>query len=440
MTFCFGLSLVTAAACGLLPALRATRMEGSGGALHSNRAPGATRSQQTLQGTLVAAQVAVSFALLVGATLLTRSTIALQQGDRGFDPGPLLSARTYLAGDAYDDPRARAKALNRILEKIALLPGVEAASATGAIPGDDGGDGIVFVPDTVTASPGSEIGGQLVPVSTRLFETLGLRLLEGRPFTTAEVEQPDADVAIVNARLAARFWPGSSALGRQVRVDTGPQRRSLRVVGVVPDVVYEELGEETAQSHLNIYVPYAGAGWRSMAILVRAATSPGPLAGPLRSAVRDADPAFAAFDVMTMSERRLLTTWGERFIGRTFSLFASAALLLACIGAYGLTAYSAAQRVREIGVRIAVGAERTDIVRLLLGRGARLAALGWLAGLPLAVLSARLLQGLLFGISPWDPRVWGLLPAVLLAMVVLASFVPAWRASLTDPAVVLRQD
>jgi putative ABC transport system permease protein len=437
--FCVLLALVAAIGSGLLPALRATRVDIGGGTLQSNRTTGATLSQRRLQGALVAAQVALSFALLVGATLLARSTAELQRADAGFDPAPVLSGRMYIAGDAYDDPKARAAIVDRLVQRLASLPGVQSASATGAIPGDDGGDGIMFVPDSVAAAPGEGIGGQLIPMSGRLFETLGLSLIEGRSFTAAETNQPDADVAIVNARLAQRYWPGQSALGRTLRIGA-QQETSLRVVGVVPDLVYEELGEESAQSRLNIYVPYARAGWRSMAILVRTPNPPGTLAGSLRATVREVDPAFAAFDVMTMSERRLFTTWGERFIGRTFAFFAGAALLLACIGAYGLTAYSAAQRVREIGVRIAVGATRGDIIRLLLGRGVRLAAIGALAGLPLALASARLVEGLLFQVSPWDPRVWTVLPIVLFGMVLVASFVPAHRASLTDPSVTLRQE
>jgi putative ABC transport system permease protein len=247
-------------------------------------------------------------------------------------------------------------------------------------------------------------------------------------------------VAIVNARLAGSFWPGRSALGRQLRLLSSEGNITYRIVGVVPDIVYEELGEETPQSQLTVYVPYARAGWRTMAFLVRTTGNPASLAPTARRAVREADPAFAAFDLMTMADRRLFTSWGERFLGRTFGAFAVTGLLLACLGAYGLTAYSAAQRAREIGVRLAIGAQPRDIVRLLLGRGGRLALVGAVAGLPLAFAAARLLQGMLFRVSPWDPRVWAGVPVALVATMLLANFIPARRASQADPAASLRHE
>jgi putative ABC transport system permease protein len=212
------------------------------------------------------------------------------------------------------------------------------------------------------------------------------------------------------------------------------------VVGVVPDLVYEELGEETPQSQLTIYVPYVQLGWRTMAIVVRAPSGPGALAAPVRRAIREVDPVFAAFDVLTMEDRRAATQWGERFLGRTFAMFAVAALLLVCVGAYGLTAYSAVQRTKEIGLRLAVGATRPDIVRLLLGGGVRLAAIGLAMGAPLAVGGARLLEGLLFRVSAWDPVFWLAVPAALLGPILLANYLPARRASLADPAEALRQE
>jgi putative ABC transport system permease protein len=177
-----------------------------------------------------------------------------------------------------------------------------------------------------------------------------------------------------------------------------------------------------------------------MAVLVRAETKPEALASAARDAVRSTDTAFATFDLMTMEERRRMTSWGEQFLGRTFSAFALAAVFLACVGAYGLTAHAAAQRTREIGIRIAIGATRPDILRLLLGGGTRLAAIGALVGLPLAVAAARFLEGELFRVSPWTAGMWLVLPLVLVGAVLAASFLPAHRASLTDPAIALRHD
>jgi putative ABC transport system permease protein len=290
------------------------------------------------------------------------------------------------------------------------------------------------------AMPGGEIGAQRVPITAGFFETLGLRIVDGRPFTTAEIENPDADVAIVNRQLAEMFWPGESAIGRQLRIVQSDGIVPLRVVGVAPNLVYEELGEQTAQSLLNVYLPYARMGWRSMALLVRTQGDPSSVALAARRAVHAVDRSFAAFDIMAMEQRRVFTMWGERFLGRTFGAFAITALLLACIGAYGLTAYAALQRTREIGVRIAVGATRSDIVRLLLTRDGLLALAGMAVGLPIAIGAASLLRQLLFEVSPWQPGVWIVTPLALLTAILTASFLPARRASNTDPSIALRSE
>jgi putative ABC transport system permease protein len=247
-------------------------------------------------------------------------------------------------------------------------------------------------------------------------------------------------VAIVNRSLAARFWPGQEALGRQLTVATTSGVDAFRVVGVAPDLVYEELGEETAQSKLNVYVPYGRAAWRTMALMLRTAGDPAGVAPSVRGAIREVDPASAPFDMQTMIERRRSTSWGERFMGNVFAGFGFSALLLACLGAYGLTAYSAAQRTREIGVRLAIGARRADILRLLIGRGARLAVIGIAVGAPIAAAAAGGVQRLLFRVSPWDAGVWAMVPIALVAAVLLASYAPAHQASRIDPAAALRQE
>lgn len=437
IAFSVGVSIITAAVSGLLPSLRLSRVDG--GNLHGDRA-GARPTHRRVQSTLVAGQVALSLALLVGATLLARSTMALQHADIGFDAAPLLSARVYIAGDAYDDPIMRTEVVERLAAKLSDLPGVRSAAATGAIPGDDGGDGIRLVPEHGPAGREDQIGAQLVPATRSLFETLGLTLSEGRTFSSDESRRPDADVAIVNARLAARFWPGGSAIGRRLRVLAGGTGDDYRVIGVAPDLVYEELGEESDQSRLVVYVPYVREGWRTMALLLRTDGDPAAIVPALRRVVRETDTYFAPYDVLTMTERRRLTSWGERFLGRTFATFSIVALLLACIGVYGVIAHHAAERRREIGIRLAIGAQRRDIVRLLLRRGAGLAALGCGAGLPLAMVGSRTIAGLLFNVSPWDVGVWTLPPLALIAVVLLASFIPARRASRLDPLTALRTD
>ncbi len=274
LIFALLVSLLTAVLCGLVPALRASRVEISASLAHGGRASSAPPDQRRLQGALVVGQVALSLALLVGATLLSKSAMTLQTADTGFDSAPLLSLRTYLAGDQYDDPMTRARAVESIVTNLSRLPGVVSAAATGAIPGDDGGDGIRLIPERGVGAPGEELGAQLVPVTPAFFETLGLQPVEGRSFTASEAEQPQSDVVVVNKRLADILWPGESGLGRRLQVVAADRTNEYRVVGIVPDVVYEELGEETSQSRLIVYVPYARAGWRTMAMLIRTRMDP----------------------------------------------------------------------------------------------------------------------------------------------------------------------
>jgi putative ABC transport system permease protein len=276
-------------------------------------------------------------------------------------------------------------------------------------------------------------------VTPAFWEALGLPLVEGRGFTGREAADPQGDAVIVNRSLANRLWPGGSALDQTFRMVTATTIATVRVVGVAPDLVYEEFSEQTPQSQLNVYLPYVRSGSRAQAVLVR--VRPGADVMPLiREEIRAIDPGLAVFDVMTMRERRGYNHWGDVFIGRTFSAFAGATLLLACIGAYGIAAFNVTYRRREIGVRLAVGATQGDVLRLFLSGGLQLAVMGAVVGVPLALLTARALETSLFRVTPWDVSLWLGPPLALIAVVLLASYLPARRASRVDPVTVLRTD
>jgi predicted permease len=442
------LIFAVALVAGLLPALRISRVDASGALLPGARANAGAPQHRRLQHWLVSAQVALSFALLVGAGLLNRSATALLHADGGFDPAPLVSARFYVAGDRYDDPSIRGAAIGAVVARIAALPGVSGVGSTGSIPTDDGGAANRVRDPLAPGDATREIGVQLTPAGPSLWDALHLRLQDGRTFTEAESVSADSDVAIINAALAARLWPHDSALDRTIDV-VEPQPRdghpagaivTLRVVGVAPNLVYEEFGEQTPQSQLMIYVPTARAAWRTQALLVRTAGDPAAIAAGIRAEVRRVDPGFAVYDVMTMADRRGYNHWGERFIGRTASAFAIVALLLAAIGAYAITAYTAAQRTREIGVRLALGSTRARVLRGFLWLGGRLAAAGGLAGALIGLGVARVLQNQLFRVSPWTIDEWLVPAALLAAAVIAATYIPARRASRIEPAEALRND
>ena len=437
--FAAGLTALVGLIAGGIPALRVSASAPPAGLLSGARSASDAPAHRRLQRALVVGQVAVGFALLVGAGLLVRSGKALVTADGGFDPDPLLSLRVYIAGDQYDPIEARAHLVSEIVRRVSALPGVEAAGATSSIPTDDGGADVRLLPPSGDADAAAEIGASAMSVTPAFWDALALPLVEGRGFTSTEAADPQGDAVIVNRSLAKKLWPGSSALDQTFRMVTPTTTAMVRVVGVAPDLVYEEFSEQTPQSQLNVYLPYVRTGARAQAVLAR--VRPGADVMPLiREEIRAIDPGLAVFDVMTMRERRGSNHWGDVFIGRTFSAFAGATLLLACIGAYGIAAFNVTHRRREIGVRLAVGATQRDVLRLFLSGGVQLAAIGAIVGIPVALLTARALESSLFRVTPWEASIWLGPPAALMAVVLLASYLPARRASRVDPVSVLRTD
>jgi hypothetical protein len=315
---------------------------------------------------------------------------------------------------------------------------VAAVAATTSIPGDDGGSDRRLVIDGRTAD-GDELNVQSIAVTPALFDTIGLKLEDGRAFTEQEALAPDANVALINRHLADRLWPGLSPLDRRVGFRSGDDIQWLRIVGVTPDVHYEEIGEETDQSRLNVYIPYGMDGSRPMALLVRAHGSPDALVAPVREALRRIGPTFPVYRLMPMTDLRRFTTWEQEFFGSLMAWFAAAALLLACLGIYALISYSVGRRAREIGVRLALGARPGDVIRMLLRETARVGGTGLLAGLALALVIARTLAGSLYGVvvSPW---LFASMAAPLSLAILLATWLPARRAARVEPTVALRDE
>ncbi|MGE0042661.1 MAG: ABC transporter permease [Vicinamibacterales bacterium] len=439
LAFTAGLSVVTAVAIGLVPALRASRPDLQADLKEAGRGASLGRGQQRLQFALSIGQVALCLALLVGANLMVRSFLALQSADLGFDDRPMLTMRGYLAGDQFDPVAARSAFFSRAASTLRSLPGVTAAAVTTAIPGDDGGGGVRVVIDG-RAQVSDEVGASAIASTEGLFDTLGVSLLDGRPFTPAEVDNPDARVAIVNRALATRLWPGGRAVDRRVGFAGADGIDWYRVIGVAPDVQYEEVGEDTDQSRLNVYVPYAANPSRSVAFLLRTAVPPGALAASARSALQSLNAGLPLYDVLTMPERRRATTWEQQFFGQMVAVFAGVALLLACLGIYALLSYAARRRQAEIGVRLALGAGPGDIVRLFLRQGGLVAAAGLGLGLGLAFVVSRVLMGVLFGVDAFDPWLYAGTGGALLTAVLAASYLPARRAGRVDPVIALREE
>jgi putative ABC transport system permease protein len=427
-------------AIGIIPALRGSRIDLVPVLAEQARSGSAGRGTQRLQSALVVGQIALSLGLLVGASLLVRSYVRLQGTDPGFDAGRVAAFRFYLAGDAYDPPEAKLAFMRSVAQELGSLPGLAGVGLTDSIPTDDGGFRARVVAEGGPAERRDEVGIQGIVTLPGFFEGLGTSLIEGRDFAAAESEIDGPQVAVVNRSLARALWPGESAIGKRVGLvyESGPEWHT--VVGVAPDVVYEELGEDTAQSRRNLYLPYGRRTRRRMAVLLRAEGDPAAALASARAAFARLAPAVPLFDASTMTERRRVSTWGRRVSTDLLGGFALIAVLLACVGAYGVMAVGAGQRIPEIGIRLALGAVHRDVVWLLLRRGLRLAAAGTVLGLPLAALAGEALSGMLYRVDPFDPAAWIALAGLLAGAVLLAAYLPARRASRTDPALALRHE
>ena len=438
LAFSIAAAVFTTLVVGVLPALRTVRPNLVNDLKDSSRGASLGRAGQRLQAGLVVAQVALCFALLVGANLMVQSFLAMQHTSLGFDDGPIVAASGYLAGDAYNDVRARATFYEKLVATIGGVPGVAAATLTTATPGDDGGQGRQLVIDGRTAADDA-IGVQSIAITSGFFDTIDVPLVEGRTFTAAEVLDPDARVALVNRELARRLWPGEHAVDRRLGFRFNNDITWLRVIGVAPDVHYEEIGEDTDQSRLNVYVPFATSGTRVIAMLVRAQRKPADVTAPLRETLRRVSPTFAVSNVSLMTEVRKRTTWEQEFFGDLMAVFATGALLLACLGIYALISYSVGRRSREIGVRLALGARPADVIRLLLRQTARVGGAGLILGLLFAIAVARVLAGGLYGVQV-DSSLFATMAAPLALAIALATWLPARKAARMEPTIALRDE
>jgi putative ABC transport system permease protein len=438
LVFAFGATLFTTLAVGMLPSLRATRTNLVSDLKEGARGTSMGRAAHRVQSALVVVQVALCFGLLVGANLMVRSFLEMRRAGIGFDPRPIVSAGGYLAGEAFTDVSTRAAFFRNVTTTLAALPGASAAAIISAIPGDDGGSGRRLVTDERMGED-DDIVAEAVAIGPSLFDVIGVRLLEGRPFTEQETENPDADVAVLNERLARQLWPGSSALDRRIGFRGDQGVRWLRVIGIAPDIHYREIGRDTEQSRLTVYIPYAMEGSRSMAMLVRTDGAADSLVAPVRDAMEKAGPTFAISRVMAMQELRRLTTWQEQLFGNLMAAFAAAALLLACLGIYALIAYSVGRRSHEIGVRLALGARPADVIHMLVRETAAVGGTGLLAGFVLALMIARALVGTLYGVS-FDAWLFVSMALPLTFAILVATWLPARRAARVEPTVALRDE
>ena len=426
-------ALASSLVSGLLPALYAARADVRSALQRSGRAGSGARSVG--QRALVVAQVAVSLILLVGAGLTARSFTALQSVDPGFLREGALVMDLSLPR-AYDTAEARARFFQQLVASVESLPGVRSAGITDNLPlsGEDASRRFNVLGSEEAVSAAEHPAAEHRRVSPRYFDAMGISVLRGRVFT--EFDGPErAGVVVLNQTFVDRFLSGDKALGRRITIEDG-EPRVREVVGVVADVKHFSLG---APAKPETYVPYLDWPRPNASLVVRAAgVAAGPLVSGVRAALERVDAGVPLANVKTIDAHLAAASARERFSARVLGVFAALALLMAALGLYGVVAYMAAQRRSEIGLRMALGADKPAIARLVIGEGLRLALAGLVIGLTGALALARVIAAQLYGVGPSDPVAFAWGAAALAAAALLACCVPALRATRVDPAVCLR--
>jgi predicted permease len=422
---------------GLVPAFHASRAD-AGGALGSDRSVAGRQSRGRLRDALVVSQMALAVTLLVGAGLLLKSFVTLVRVDPGFDPRGLLTAETRFSGERYSGP-ARLDFYEELFTRMEARPDVDAAAGVWLLPFTTGAViSSIEVEGRPDVAPTEEPEASMRPVTDGYFELMRIPLVAGRRLQRSD-DTNTQRVVVISESMARDIWADEDPIGRQIRFgmqfeDPEPWRE---VVGVVGDVKLRGLDDE---DRAIAYVPYRQFTIGSLAVALRTAGDPAELAAPFRATVRSIDPQVAVYDVSTMDRLVAASLAERRFFMLLLGLFAALAAILASVGIYAVTSYVVGSRTREMGIRIAVGAQAGEVQRGVLTRAGSVAALGLAIGLAAAFGLTRLMRSLLFETSHVDPLVFSGMAALLAGVALLAAWLPARRASRVDPMIALRQE
>jgi len=432
LAFTAGLSLVTAVLFGLAPALRATRTD-LVGALKNESAVFGRVARFGMRNTLVIVQVALSLVLLVGASLFLRSLQNASSIDIGFQPGNILLMGVDPKLHNYSREKTQ-HFLSELRDRVSALPGVRSVSYIDSLPLSIGGTSFDFKASGSKASVEQSVNADVYNVGSKFFETMGLRLLRGRDFTKTD----DEHVAIVNETMARRLFGNTDPLGRQMLAD----KTSYTIVGVARNSKSRTLGEGPVNcAYLFIEAaPEKVFSFFGISIAVKTSVSAQTLARPVRAEIAKLDPNLAVFSTETMQEHVDKSLLLPRISATLLGTFGAVGLTLAAIGLYGVMSYSVRRRTREIGIRMALGAESGSVMRMVLRQGLALTTVGLIVGLAIALALGRFAATLLYGISGTDPVTFVAVPAVLLAAAVAATVFPAYRAARVNPNEALRYE
>jgi putative ABC transport system permease protein len=454
LLFTFGLSVVTGILFGLIPALQATKLDLNESLKESGRSTGSIHGRNT-RNTLVISEVALALVLLAGAGLMIRSFIRLHHADLGVRQENVLTLEVELPEATANDAAKTATFFEQVLPRIDSLPGVVAAGLTSHLPVSGGGQAKYFTVD------GHAIPTKLedVPIvslrqeSANSFSAMGIKMIKGRAFNQHDNQQ-SVRVAIISEAIAQRFFPNEDPIGKQFSLewpenlappDSLPKSgRFIRwtIVGVAANVQYRNLNEP---QELVVHVPYLQRdqqtmGWAPSYLVIRAKGDPLALAAAVRDQVWSVSRNQPVSNILTMEQVVQGSFKQSNFAVIILVIFASLALLLAALGIYGVMSYLVAQRTNEIGIRMALGADRNDVLRLILKHGITLAIAGIFIGIVASLAITRLMSDLLYGVSPTDPATFIAIPVVLMLVAFVSCLLPARSATKVDPIVALKYE
>jgi putative ABC transport system permease protein len=434
--FALALATLSVVVCGIAPAFWASRkaLASSLAAAGRKGATGAARPR--IRAALVVGQLALSLALLTGAGLLARAFWKLTSVDPGFSPDNVMTMEVMLPRAKYPEPAQRAEFFNQVVELLQANPVVKAAGGSTNLPLSRTNMSFGFYREEMNPQRDAPFFANVRGITSGYFEALSIPLIRGRRITAAD-RVGSTPVVVINDALRRKFWPDGDPIGQKISITRGRTVVWREIVGIVGDIRHANLA---APPEPEIYMPYAHDPFFFLRIAVRSDAPRDALAGAMRAAVWAVDPAQPVARLRPMREVIAASIASQRFNAVLIGAFASLALVLAAVGLYGVIAYSVALRHHEFGVRIALGAGRRDVIRLVLGQALTLSVAGLAAGLALAWLSVRAIENQLYGVTPTDPVTLGGVAAILLAIALTASYVPARRAMRVDPMTALRAE
>jgi len=437
-SFLAGICVLTGVLFGLAPALHVSRANVTDLLKEGGRTGGAGIRSRRFSSVMVVSEVALTIVLLVAAGLMVRSFLKLQTLEIGFDTRNILGGAMMLAEPRWDRPESRVRFQEDLLARVRAIPGIVRATAASGFPLGGGPQSGIEVEGHAVDDPARAPRVFTVSIADGYFDTLGIPIRRGRAFAHAD-GRPGSEVAIVNERVAAQLFKGQDPVGRRIRLlDDERERPWLTIVGVVPSI--RQNNPQEIEPEPIVYQPYVQEPSRTLGLMVRTATGAPGVPDALRAAVRAVNPDQPLYNLRTYEELLVEVSWLWRVFGTLFAVFAAIALVLSAVGLYAVTAYSVAQRTQEIGVRIALGAERSQVSWLILRRGLAQLGLGVVLGLIGAWFASGVLQSLLVQLSPHDGPTFAAITLLLLVITVTACLLPARRAMQVDPVVALRTE